>query len=312
MNRRARDAFKAAKMEYRTADAEAEDQNTAMAIDSDKRCLAQEARRGKPEARSPAGWGSAPVAGKAADRRLVSRPTFCMPRRIRNRVMRTTHGNTDTEFPFSMAVSNITGVHTKLPRVAMHALSGIHAVTETKADRMTQIRMDQELNALNEMNGPNKQVQVLWGEPVGETRSGGIALFLGPGAVGHAMRLTGGGPKAAEWRSKCRLEAYKITLQSGKRSSNDLGLVFLHVFVVYGVYGDAAATNSILRPWTNGPKHSGTRCLPSSLAISMLKRVSYHSATGGRTWDLSLMRIGLPTSTSGDPLGLLPRPGALI
>ena len=35
MNRRARDAFKAAKMEYRTADAEAEDQNTAMAIDSD-------------------------------------------------------------------------------------------------------------------------------------------------------------------------------------------------------------------------------------------------------------------------------------
>ncbi|CAE7223272.1 unnamed protein product [Symbiodinium microadriaticum] len=122
MNRRARDAFKAAKMEYRTADAEAEDQNTAMAIDSDN-----------------AAW---------------------------------------------------------------HKKRGIHAVTETKADRMTQIRMDQELNALNEMNGPNKQVQVLWGEPVGETRSGGIALFLGPGAVGHAMRLTGGGPKAAavdEW-----------------------------------------------------------------------------------------------------------------
>lgn len=35
MNSRARDAFKAAKMEYRTADAEAEDQNTAMAIDTD-------------------------------------------------------------------------------------------------------------------------------------------------------------------------------------------------------------------------------------------------------------------------------------
>ncbi|CAE6965070.1 unnamed protein product [Symbiodinium sp. CCMP2592] len=122
----------------------------------------------------------------------------------------------------------------------MQALTGIHAVTETKADRMTQIRMDQELNALNEMNGPGKAVQVLWGKPVGETRS-------------RATRLTGGGPKVDEWRNKCRLETYKITLQSGKRTSNDLGLVFLHVFVVYGVYGDAAATNSILEAvaeWT--------------------------------------------------------------
>jgi hypothetical protein len=147
--------------------------------------------------------------------------------------------------PFSIHSSNITGIHTKLTSVAKMALSGIHAVTETKADEATQARASQELRALKDSNEQNAKLQAIWGEPTIERRSAGIAIFLGPAVTGRAERMHRVPAAAMEWRRSCRLEGFKFATQGAPRHATDNGLVIIYFFVLYGVYGDPAATNQL-------------------------------------------------------------------
>ena len=122
--------------------------------------------------------------------------------RIRNRVMRSLIGNSiaveSDVTPFTIASSNIAGIHSKMGLVLQFALLGVHAVTETKADSFVQSRVEHELRALNEHNGPDKQVQVLWG-PAVSIRGGGVALFSGPPAAGRATRVAAVAGSAEQW-----------------------------------------------------------------------------------------------------------------
>jgi hypothetical protein len=147
-------------------------------------------------------------------------------------------------------VSNITSIKTKLGPIATKGFDGLHLLTETKADKGTQIDLDLEMNDLNQANGYKSNI--VWGEAIPDQTAGrndkrGVAAFVGPRHHGHLQRLQGGGDSVQHWRSEGRLEGFKLLVRLPKRHATDSGECFIFIFVVYCPVNDPKMADQLLR-----------------------------------------------------------------